>query len=67
MKHNYYFLLRHGQGTYVYKDTGAIYIGGWVNGNQEGEAELIYLNHRFKGKFLNGNVSVLENSIHLNS
>ncbi|XP_037232521.1 radial spoke head 1 homolog isoform X2 [Falco rusticolus] len=46
---------RHGQGTYVYKDTGSKYVGGWVNGNQEGEAELIHLNHRFKGKFLNGN------------
>ncbi|XP_075628948.1 radial spoke head 1 homolog [Balearica regulorum gibbericeps] len=46
---------RHGQGTYVYKDTGSKYVGGWVNGNQEGEAEVIHLNHRFKGKFLNGN------------
>ncbi|KAM9301431.1 radial spoke head 1 homolog [Morus bassanus] len=46
---------RHGQGTYVYKDTGSKYVGGWVNGNQEGEAELIHLNHRFKGKFWNGN------------
>ncbi|XP_074714515.1 radial spoke head 1 homolog isoform X2 [Strix uralensis] len=46
---------RHGQGTYVYKDTGSKYVGGWVNGSQEGEAELIHLNHRFKGKFLNGN------------
>uniref|UniRef100_A0A8C0C1P0 Radial spoke head 1 homolog n=1 Tax=Buteo japonicus TaxID=224669 RepID=A0A8C0C1P0_9AVES len=46
---------RHGQGTYVYKDMGSKYVGGWVNGNQEGEAELIHLNHRFKGKFLNGN------------
>ncbi|NXX79449.1 RSPH1 protein, partial [Urocolius indicus] len=46
---------RHGQGIYVYKETGSKYVGGWVNGNQEGEAELIHLNHRFKGKFLNGN------------
>ncbi|XP_010167541.2 radial spoke head 1 homolog, partial [Antrostomus carolinensis] len=46
---------RHGRGTYVYKDTGSKYVGRWVNGNQEGEAELIHLNHRFKGKFLNGN------------
>ncbi|NWV01494.1 RSPH1 protein, partial [Upupa epops] len=45
---------RHGQGTYVYKETGSKYVGGWVNGNQEGQAELIHLNHRFKGKFLNG-------------
>ncbi|XP_064925031.1 radial spoke head 1 homolog isoform X2 [Columba livia] len=46
---------RHGQGTYVYKDTGSKYVGGWVNGNQEGAAELIHLNHRFKGRYLNGN------------
>uniref|UniRef100_A0A8C6JES4 Radial spoke head 1 homolog n=1 Tax=Melopsittacus undulatus TaxID=13146 RepID=A0A8C6JES4_MELUD len=45
---------RHGQGTYVYKDTGSKYVGGWAHGNQEGEAELIYLNHRFKGRFSNG-------------
>uniref|UniRef100_A0A8V0Y8G7 Radial spoke head 1 homolog n=1 Tax=Gallus gallus TaxID=9031 RepID=A0A8V0Y8G7_CHICK len=45
---------RHGQGTYIYKDTGSVYVGGWVNGIQEGEAELIHLNHRYRGKFLNG-------------
>ncbi|OXB58623.1 hypothetical protein ASZ78_007617 [Callipepla squamata] len=45
---------RHGQGTYIYKDTGSKYVGGWVNGIQEGEAELIHLNHRYRGKFLNG-------------
>lgn len=47
----------------MYKDTGSKYVGGWVNGNQEGEAELIHLNHRYRGKFLNGNVSVLESSL----
>ncbi|XP_069709880.1 radial spoke head 1 homolog [Phaenicophaeus curvirostris] len=46
---------RHGQGIYIYKDTESKYIGGWVNGNQEGEAELIHLNHRFRGKFVKGN------------
>ncbi|XP_015738736.1 radial spoke head 1 homolog isoform X1 [Coturnix japonica] len=46
---------RHGQGTYTYKDTGSMYVGGWVNGIQEGEAELIHLNHRYRGKFLKGN------------
>lgn len=39
-----------------------MYVGGWVNGIQEGEAELIHLNHRYRGKFLNGTVSVLENA-----
>lgn len=57
-----FFLPRHGQGTYIYKDTGSMYVGGWVNGIQEGEAELIHLNHRYRGKFLNGTVSVLENA-----
>uniref|UniRef100_A0A8C8SMG9 Radial spoke head 1 homolog n=1 Tax=Pelusios castaneus TaxID=367368 RepID=A0A8C8SMG9_9SAUR len=46
---------RHGQGTYVYADTGTKYVGGWVNGQQEGAAELIHLNHRYQGKFVNGN------------
>ncbi|CAN8196954.1 unnamed protein product [Coccothraustes coccothraustes] len=45
---------RHGQGTYVYKETGSKYVGCWVNGIQNGPAELIHLNHRFKGRFLNG-------------
>ncbi|XP_062371191.1 radial spoke head 1 homolog [Cinclus cinclus] len=45
---------RHGQGTYVYKDTGSKYVGCWVNGIQDGPAELIHLNHRFKGRFLSG-------------
>lgn len=63
IKQNYYFLLRHGQGTYVYKDTGSKYVGGWVNGNQQGAAELIHLNHRFKGRYLDGNVSVLQSSL----
>ncbi|XP_066111038.1 radial spoke head 1 homolog isoform X2 [Saccopteryx bilineata] len=44
---------RHGQGTYVYAETGSKYVGSWVNGQQEGAAELIHLNHRYQGKFLN--------------
>uniref|UniRef100_A0A8C3XU18 Radial spoke head 1 homolog n=1 Tax=Chelydra serpentina TaxID=8475 RepID=A0A8C3XU18_CHESE len=46
---------RHGQGTYLYAETGSKYVGGWVNGQQEGAAELIHLNHRYQGKFVNGN------------
>ena len=48
---------RHGQGTYFYAETGSKYVGTWVNGQQEGAAELIHLNHRYQGKFLNKNVS----------
>lgn len=48
---------RHGQGTYVYMETGSKYVGTWVNGQQEGAAELIHLNHRYQGKFFNKNVS----------
>lgn len=50
-------LPRHGQGTYVYAETGSKYVGTWANGQQEGAAELIHLNHRYQGKFLNKNVS----------
>ncbi|XP_028361041.1 radial spoke head 1 homolog [Phyllostomus hastatus] len=46
---------RHGQGTYIYAETGSKYVGTWVNGQQEGAAELIHLNHRYQGKFLNKN------------
>ncbi|XP_032212009.1 radial spoke head 1 homolog isoform X1 [Mustela erminea] len=46
---------RHGQGTYFYAETGSKYIGTWVNGQQEGAAELIHLNHRYQGKFFNKN------------
>lgn len=52
-------LLRHGQGTYLYAETGSKYVGGWVNGQQEGAAELIHLKHRYQGKFVNGNVSTV--------
>lgn len=48
---------RNGQGTYVYAETGSKYVGTWVNGQQEGAAELIHLNHRFQGRFFNKNVS----------
>lgn len=51
---------RHGQGTYVYAETGSKYVGTWVNGQQEGAAELIHLNHRYQGKFVNKNVSERE-------
>ncbi|KAK1344308.1 hypothetical protein QTO34_014873 [Cnephaeus nilssonii] len=46
---------RHGQGTYLYAETGSKYVGTWVNGQQEGAAELIHLNHRYQGKYLNKN------------
>lgn len=48
---------RHGQGTYLYAETGSKYVGTWVHGQQEGAAELIHLNHRYQGKFMNKNVS----------
>ncbi|KFO28132.1 radial spoke head 1 homolog isoform X1 [Fukomys damarensis] len=46
---------RHGQGTYFYAETGSKYVGSWVHGQQVGAAELIHLNHRYQGKFLNKN------------
>nr|AAZ75690.1 TSGA2 [Mus spretus] len=46
---------RHGQGTYLYAETGSKYVGTWVHGQQEGAAELIHLNHRYQGKFINKN------------
>lgn len=51
------FSARHGQGTYLYAETGSKYVGTWVHGQQVGAAELIHLNHRYQGKFLNKHVS----------
>ncbi|KAL7865713.1 hypothetical protein SRHO_G00109600 [Serrasalmus rhombeus] len=46
---------RHGQGVYTYHDTGSKYIGTWVMGKMESAGELIHLNHRYQGNFLNNN------------
>ena len=41
--------VRHGQGTYVYTDTGSKYTGTWKDGKREGQGELIHANHKFVG------------------
>ncbi|KAM6986653.1 radial spoke head 1 homolog [Aplochiton taeniatus] len=46
---------RHGQGTYTYSDTGSKYMGTWVNGKMESGGEIIHLNHRYQGNFINNN------------
>ncbi|XP_051871242.1 radial spoke head 1 homolog [Pristis pectinata] len=46
---------RHGQGTYMYALTGSKYVGNWVHGKQVEAGELIHLNHRYQGNFLNNN------------
>eukprot|EP00061_Rhincodon_typus_P014066 g40862.t1 len=46
---------RHGLGTYVYAQTGSKYVGTWVHGKQVEAGELIHLNHRYQGNFLNNN------------
>lgn len=57
-----FFSLRHGQGTYTHHDTGSQYMGRWIMGKMESAGELIHLNHRYKGNFVNNNVS---NTLHL--
>nr|XP_033796070.1 radial spoke head 1 homolog [Geotrypetes seraphini] len=44
---------RHGQGIYTYVTTGSKYIGTWINGKQDGRGELIHLNHKYHGTFVN--------------
>ncbi|KAL0985553.1 hypothetical protein UPYG_G00158530 [Umbra pygmaea] len=44
---------RHGQGTYYYNDTGSRYTGTWVMGKMENAGEIIYLNHKYQGNFIN--------------
>ncbi|XP_066497311.1 radial spoke head 1 homolog [Hoplias malabaricus] len=48
---------RHGQGVYTYHDTGSKYVGTWVMGKMESAGELIHLNHKYQGTFLNNNPS----------
>ncbi|XP_073768658.1 radial spoke head 1 homolog isoform X3 [Danio rerio] len=48
---------RHGQGAYTYHDTGSQYVGTWIMGKMESAGELIYLNHRYQGNFINNNPS----------
>ncbi|KTF80147.1 hypothetical protein cypCar_00049260, partial [Cyprinus carpio] len=47
----------HGQGTYTHQETGSQYRGTWVVGNMESTGELIQLNHRYHGNFVNNNPS----------
>nr|XP_055072184.1 radial spoke head 1 homolog isoform X2 [Misgurnus anguillicaudatus] len=48
---------RHGQGTYTYHDTSSQYTGTWIMGKMESSGELIHLNHRYQGIFVNNNPS----------
>ncbi|XP_016086575.1 radial spoke head 1 homolog [Sinocyclocheilus grahami] len=48
---------RHGQGTYTHHETGSQYMGTWVMGKMESTGELIHLNHRYQGNFVNNNPS----------
>ncbi|XP_056611816.1 radial spoke head 1 homolog isoform X2 [Triplophysa dalaica] len=48
---------RHGQGTYIYHDTNSQYMGSWIMGKIESAGELIHLNHRYQGNFVNNNPS----------
>ena len=41
--------VRHGQGTYVYADTGSKYTGTWKDGKREGQGEFIHANHKYVG------------------
>ena len=43
--------MRHGQGSYTFKGTGAKYSGTWVNGRKEGGGELFLGNYTYQGSF----------------
>ncbi|XP_056146079.1 radial spoke head 1 homolog [Lampris incognitus] len=45
--------MRHGQGIYHYHETGSKYKGSWVKGKMESAGEIIHLNHRYQGNFVN--------------
>ncbi|XP_029434819.1 radial spoke head 1 homolog [Rhinatrema bivittatum] len=44
---------RHGQGIYTYAATGSKYMGTWVYGKQQGPGDLVHLNHKYQGNFVN--------------
>ena len=47
--------VRHGQGTYTWKETGTHYTGIWVNGEMEGEGTMTYVDgSKYVGMFKNG-------------
>lgn len=47
--------IRHGQGTYTWKETGNRYTGSWVNGEMEGKGTLNYANGtKYVGMFKDG-------------
>lgn len=41
--------LRHGMGTYVYADTGMIFMGTWIKDRMQGPGQLIHARYRFHG------------------
>ena len=47
--------IRHGQGTYTWKETGNRYTGSWVNGEMEGKGTLTYADGtKYVGMFKDG-------------
>lgn len=50
---------RHGQGVYIYGETGAQYKGTWVNNNMESYGEYIFTNFRYQGIFFHNRVSFI--------
>nr|XP_012233953.1 PREDICTED: radial spoke head 1 homolog isoform X1 [Linepithema humile] len=41
--------LRHGMGTYLYADTGAKFMGTWMEDRMQGPGQLVHAHHRFHG------------------
>lgn len=48
--------LRHGQGTYLFAKTSSKYVGTWKEGKREGQGELIHLNHKYVGPYVEDKV-----------
>ena len=47
--------VRHGQGTYTWKESGTRYTGTWVNGEMEGKGTMTYADgSKYVGMFENG-------------
>lgn len=45
--------LRHGQGTYIYKQAGLMYIGGWIKGRRDGTGKIVKIGGEVRPNYIN--------------
>ena len=54
---HFHYDVKHGAGTYVVAATGSVFVGEWVNGEPEGDAEVTFQNgEKYSGQVARGGV-----------